>query len=209
MIDHINETRFNHIVTIEDPIEFVHHHKNSIINQREIGEDTNSFSSALKSVLRQDPDVIVLGELRDLNTISSALTLAETGHLVFGTLHTNDATSTVNRIIDTFPSEQQNQVKTQLSMTLEAVICQTLPRRINGGRTLAIEIMRINKAISALIKEGKAHQIHSAIQSGQSISQMQTMNQSLSFLVHNNIISRTEAIMHSVDRDELSAMIGQ
>ena len=167
MIDHINRTRQAHIVTIEDPIEFAHRSQGCMVTQREIGTDSLEFKNALRSVLRQDPDIVLVGELRDLETIESALTLAETGHLTFGTLHTSDAVQTINRIIDVFPAYQQQQVRTQLSFTLEAVFCQQLlPHSSGRGRVLAAEIMLANAAVRALIREGKGHQIYSQIQTG-------------------------------------------
>ena len=202
MINHINETRYNHIVTIEDPIEFLHNHKNSIVNQREVGGDTYSFSKAMKSVLRQDPDVIMVGELRDLETISAALTLAETGHLVFATLHTNTAVSSINRLVDAFPPHQQGQIRTQLSMTLEAVLSQSLLPAPQGGRVLAMEIMTATQAIRSLINEGKVHQIYSSLQSGQSESGMQTMNQALFNLYGRRLITKEIAISHSPNPEE-------
>ena len=207
MINIINENRYCHIVTIEDPIEFIHAHKNSIINQREVGGDTHSFSKALKSVLRQDPDIIMVGEMRDLETISAALTLAETGHLVFGTLHTNSSIASINRLIDAFPPHQQAQIRTQLAMTLEAVISQTLIVSNRGGRCLALEIMVKNNAISALINEGKINQIYSSMQSGQSESGMLTMNQSLANLVARRIINKEIALSYSRQPDELQDLI--
>ncbi len=207
MIDHINQTRYDHIVTIEDPIEFVHLHKNCVINQRELGDDTQSFNQALKSVLRQDPDVILIGEMRDPETISSALTIAETGHLVFGTLHTNGAISSINRMIDSFPPHQQNQVRTQLSMSLEAVLSQMLLPRVEGGRVMAMEIMMINSAVKALIQEGKIQQIYSSMQTGQSGSGMQTMNQALNSLVQRRLISKEVALHKSAHPDELMEML--
>ncbi|MCX6131022.1 MAG: PilT/PilU family type 4a pilus ATPase, partial [Proteobacteria bacterium] len=207
MINHINENRHDHIVTIEDPIEFVHPHKNSIIDQRELGEDTQSFSFALKSVLRQDPDVILIGEMRDPETISAALTIAETGHLVFGTLHTNSAISSINRIVDSFPPHQQSQVRTQLAMSLEAVLSQMLLPKENGGRVMAMEIMRINSAIRALIQEGKIQQIYSSMQTGQANSGMQTMNQALFQLISRRMISRDLAMQKSPIPDELLEML--
>jgi twitching motility protein PilT len=209
MIDYINENRYEHIVTIEDPIEYVHPHKNCIVHQRELGEDTQSFSRALKSVLRQDPDVVLIGELRDLETISAALTTAETGHLVFATLHTNSAIASINRLIDAFPPHQQGQIRTQLAMTLEAVISQLLLPANGGGRALAMEILRSTQATRALITEGKIHQIYSTMQSGQSGSQMQTMNQSLHSLVNKRLISRDLAISKSQFPDELMDMLNQ
>ena len=203
MIDHINSNKFCRIVTIEDPIEFIHNHKNSMVNQREIGSDTNSFSKAMKSVLRQDPDVIMVGELRDLETISSALTMAETGHLVFATLHTNDAISSINRIIDAFPPHQQSQVRTQLAMTLECVVSQSLIQNTQGGRSLAMEVMAANQAIRSLVNEGKINQLYSSIQSGQSDSGMQTMNQALINLISSREITKEVALSSSSKPDEL------
>ncbi len=207
IINHINETRYSHIVTIEDPIEFVHHHKNCIVNQREIGGDTHSFSQALRSVLRQDPDIIMVGEMRDLETISSALTLAETGHLVFGTLHTNSAISSINRLVDAFPPHQQAQIRTQLAMTLEAVFSQILIPLDQGGRALGMEIMVKTPAISALITEGKINQIYSSMQSGQANSQMQTMNQAIARMVSQRYLSPSQALTFATNPDELSELI--
>ena len=204
IIDYINSTRYDHIVTIEDPIEFLHSHKNCVINQREVGEDTDSFANALKSILRQDPDVVMVGELRDLETISMALTVAETGHLVFGTLHTNTCVSSLNRIIDVFPPHQQPQIRIQLSMTLEAVISQLLVPSQKGGRVSAMEIMRTNNAIKALISEGKFNQIYSAMQSGQADSNMQTMSQSLFHLANRGFISKDLALSKAPNQDELA-----
>lgn len=207
MINHINETRSDHIVTIEDPIEFVHSHKMCLVNQRELGHDTTSFSKALKSALRQDPDVVLVGEMRDFETISLALTTAETGHLVFGTLHTNGCISTLNRIIDVFPPHQQLQVRSQLSLTLMAVISQTLLPAIQGGRVLATEIMVPNKAIRNLIREDKIHQIYSMMQSGQETSGMQTMNQSLLTMVYRRFITQQQALDVSSEPEELQEML--
>ncbi len=207
MLDHINENRHDHIVTIEDPIEYVHSHKNCIINQRELGEDTQSFSAALKSVLRQDPDVILIGEMRDPETIAAALTIAETGHLVFGTLHTNGAISSINRMIDSFPPHQQSQVRTQLTMSLEAVLSQILIPRTNGGRVMAMEIMMMTPAIRALVSEGKIQQIYSSMQTGQAGSGMQTLNQSLLHLYQRNIIAKEVAFQKSSNPDELTEMM--
>ena len=180
MVDKINRERAEHIITIEDPIEFVHQHKKCVVNQRELYADTRSFKSALKSVLREDPDKVLVGEMRDLETIEAALTIAETGHLTFATLHTNSAVQTINRIIDVFPPHQQPQVRAQLSFTLEAVMCQMLLPRANGqGRVLVLEIMIPNAAIRNLIREEKIHQIYSQMQVGQAKFGMQTMNQSL------------------------------
>jgi twitching motility protein PilT len=207
MINHINETRRDHIVTIEDPIEFMHTHKNCMINQREIGADTNSFARALKSVLREDPDVVLVGEMRDLETISLALTTAETGHLVFATLHTNSCISTLNRIIDVFPPHQQLQVRAQLSMSLMGVLSQILLPAANGGRVLAIETMIPNKAIRNLIREDKLHQIYSAMQAGQETSGMQTMNQALLGLVERRFISPEQALEKSTEPEELQDLL--
>ncbi|MBC7661699.1 MAG: type IV pilus twitching motility protein PilT [Chitinophagaceae bacterium] len=206
MVNHVNETRYDHIVTIEDPIEYVHVHKNCIINQRELGEDTTTFTAALKSVLRQDPDVILIGEMRDPETISAALTIAETGHLVFGTLHTNGAVSSINRIVDSFPPHQQSQIRTQLSMSLEAVLSQTLLPKVDGGRIMAMEILMLNSAVRALIQEGKVQQIYSAMQTGQNGTGMQTMNQALYTLVSRRIINKELAIQKSPNPDELLDM---
>ncbi|MBQ48264.1 MAG: type IV pili twitching motility protein PilT [Zetaproteobacteria bacterium] len=207
MIDYINTHRFDHIVTIEDPVEFIHPHRNCVVNQREIGEDTETFAVALKSILRQDPDVVMVGEMRDPETIASALTIAETGHLVFGTLHTNSCVTSLNRIIDSFPPFQQNQVRNQLSMSLEAVVSQILVPASSGGRVQAMEIMIPNTAIRALIYEGKFNQIYSAMQTGQSESDMKTMNQSLRELVRKRFISREMAMSKSSNPIELSELI--
>jgi len=202
-LDYINSTRNCHIVTIEDPIEFIHRNKNSLINQREVGQDTQGFKNALRSVLREDPDVILIGEMRDVETIESALTLSETGHLTLATLHTSDAIQTINRIIDVFPSYQQQQIRTQLSFTLQAVFCQQLiPRSNNRGRVLGAEIMICNAAIRSLIREDKAHQIYSQIQTGGK-SGMRTMNQSLYDLYRQNLISYDDAVAHSTDPEDL------
>ncbi|MEO0814596.1 MAG: PilT/PilU family type 4a pilus ATPase, partial [Myxococcota bacterium] len=184
IIDAINTERHGHIVTIEDPIEYLHPHKNCVVNQREIGADTHSFKKALKYVLRQDPDVVLIGEMRDLETIEAALSIGETGHLAFGTLHTNSAIQTVNRILDVFPPYQQEQVRAQLSFTLEAIMCQTLIPKIGGGRTMALELMIPNPAIRNLIRENKVHQLYSQMQMGQGKTGMQTLNQSLATLIN-------------------------
>ena len=189
IIDLANRTRADHIMTVEDPIEFLHDHKKSIINQREVGADTHSFASALKHVLRQDPDIILVGEMRDLETISVALTAAETGHLVFATLHTQDAASTVDRIIDVFPPEQQGQVRTQLAASLQGVVCQTLCKRAGRpGRVVATEVMIATPAIRNLVREGKTHQIYSAMQAG-SNQGMHTLDQHLADLVRAGVIT--------------------
>ncbi len=208
MIDKINTEQRLHIVTIEDPIEYVHPHKRCIINQREVGADTASFTVALKYVLRQDPDVVLVGEMRDLETVEAALTIAETGHLVFATLHTNSAVQSVNRIIDVFPPHQQSQVRAQLSFTLSAVITQSLLPRANGpGRVLALEIMVPDHAIRNLIREDKLHQIYSQMQVGQARSGMQTLNQSLCALYQRNMITLEDALAYSADTEELKAAI--
>jgi twitching motility protein PilT len=207
MVNYINENRYDHIVTIEDPIEFLHQNKKSMISQREIGDDTESFSRALKSVLRQDPNVVMIGELRDLETVQAAITISETGHLVFGTLHTNNCVSSLNRIIDVFPPHQQGQVRNQLSMTLEAVLSQMLLPSEKGGRVLAMEIMRANSSVRSLIHEGKFNQIYSSIQSGQAESNMQTMNQSLFKLVIGGYVSKELALSKSSNPDELMELI--
>ena len=208
MIDKINGSRREHIVTIEDPIEFTHQHKSCIVNQREVHQDTKSFHSALRSVLRQDPDVVLIGEMRDLETVEAALTVSETGHLTFGTLHTNSCVQTINRIIDVFPAHQQPQVRAQLSFVLEGVMCQTLIPTMDGrGRALCLEIMVPNAAIRNLIREDKVHQIYSQIQVGQAKSGMQTMNQSLLMLYQRRVISFDDAMARSPDADELKQMM--
>jgi len=207
MINHINETRRMHIITIEDPVEFMHTHKNSMVNQREVGNDTNSFARALKSVLREDPDIILVGELRDLETMSLALTAAETGHLVFATLHTNSCISTLTRIIDVFPPHQQAQVRSQISLSLSAVISQMLLPAANGGRVMAMETMLPNKAIRNLIREDKLHQIYSSMQTGQDNSGMQTMNQALLNLIDRRFITADLALESSSEVEELQDML--
>ncbi len=210
MIDKINQERNEHIVTIEDPIEYLHHHKGCVVNQREVGADTNSFKNALKYILRQDPDVVLIGEMRDLETIEAALTVAETGHLCFATLHTNSAVQTINRIIDVFPPYQQPQVRAQLSFVLEGVMCQSLLPRANGpGRAMALEVMIPNTAIRALMREDKIHQLYSAMQVGQETSGMQTMNQSLAALFQRRLISIETAMARTSEPDELRGLIGQ
>ncbi|HJV65228.1 MAG TPA: type IV pilus twitching motility protein PilT [Geomonas sp.] len=208
MIDRINTERRDHIVTVEDPIEYLHPHKGCIVNQREVGADTKSFKHALKYVLRQDPDVVLIGELRDLETIEAALTLAETGHLCFATLHTNSCAQTINRIIDVFPPYQQTQVRTQLSFVLEGVLSQTLIPRANGqGRALALEVMVPNPAIRNLIRDDKVHQIYSQMQVGQEKFGMQTMNQCLVALLAKHIITVDDALGRSPEPDELKQML--
>jgi twitching motility protein PilT len=209
MIDRINSERNEHIVTVEDPIEYLHPHKGCLVNQREVGADTVSFGAALKYILRQDPDVVLIGEMRDLETIEAALTVAETGHLAFATLHTNSCVQTINRIVDVFPPYQQAQVRAQLSFVLEGVLCQTLIPRSNGpGRALALEIMVPNPAIRNLMREDKIHQIYSQMQIGQNKFGMQTMNQSLGSLFQRRMISLDDAIGRSSDVDELRQLIG-
>ena len=203
MIDYINNNRYEHIVTIEDPIEFVHRNKNCLFNQREVGTDTHSFSNALRSVLRQDPDIVLVGEMRDQETIAMALTLSETGHLTFATLHTSDAVQTINRIVDVFPAHQQQQIRTQLSFTLQAVFCQQLLGHASGkGRVLAAEIMVANSAVRALIRDDKAHQIYSIIQTGAALG-MRTMNQSLQELYKRGQVPYETALARSPDPEEL------
>jgi twitching motility protein PilT len=210
MIDKINNERHDHIITIEDPIEFVHQNKNCLVNQREVHADTKSFSDALRAALREDPDVVLIGEMRDLETIESALRIAETGHLTFGTLHTNSAASTINRVIDVFPSHQQSQIRAQLSLVLEGVLCQSLLAKIGGhGRACAMEILVPNAAVRNLIREDKIHQIYSAMQSGQDKYGMQTFNQSLASLYFSKQISLETAMLRSSMPDELQEMINR
>jgi len=207
LIDEINRTRTDHIITIEDPIEFLHRHQRCVVNQREIGSDATSFGAALRGALRQDPDVILLGEMRDLETISTALTAAETGHLVFGTLHTQSAPSTIDRIIDVFPGEQQEQVRTQLAGALQGVVTQTLlPTADRRGRVAAVEILLPDDAIRNLIRQGKIAQIYSYMQTG-SRSGMQTMEQALADLAARRVVDPEEAIGRSSRRDELIALL--
>ena len=207
MIDFINETRSAHIMTIEDPIEFVHTHKKSVINQREVGADTVTFGAALRHILRQDPNVILIGELRDLETIQAALNIAETGHMVLATLHTTDCAQTINRIIDVFPQHQLEQVRVQLSFVLQAVLCQQLLTHSTGaGRVLACETLIVNSAIRNLIREQKVEQIQVAIQTGGKIG-MQTMNQSLAELYFKQKITFQEAMSHSMDPEDLRRLM--
>jgi twitching motility protein PilT len=207
LIDLVNRTRADHIVTVEDPIEFLHTHQKSLINQREVGSDTHSFANALKHVLRQDPDVILIGELRDLETISVALTAAETGHLVFATLHTQDASQTIDRMIDVFPPHQQGQVRAQLAATLNGVVCQTLVKRASGsGRAVATEVMMATPAIANLIREGKTYQIPSAMQAGRQLG-MHTMDQHLAELVNTGIITHEVALEKAHDVDGIKRLI--
>jgi len=207
-LDKINTERHDHIVTIEDPIEFVHKHKGCLVNQREIGADTKSFVNALKYILRQDPDVVFIGEMRDLETMQAALTISETGHLVFATLHTNSAVQTVNRIVDAFPAHQQSQIRAQLAFVLEAVIAQQLIPRLDGkGRVMSSEVMISTPAIRNLIREDKIHQIYSQMQVGQTKHGMQTMNQSLLNLYMRKFVSLDDALGRSMDPEELRQMM--
>lgn len=209
IIDKINGERRKHIITIEDPVEYIHQHKKCIVNQREVKADTDSFGAALKHVLRQDPDVILIGEMRDLETMQAALTIAETGHLALATLHTNSTFESINRIVDTFPAAQQNQVRAQLAFVLEGVVCQQLVPKSGGrGRAMVSEVMVCTPAIRAVIRDDKIHQIYGLMQAGQKHG-MQTMNQAL-FNAHlHNEISREEAMMRSQDPQELSQMLGE
>ena len=209
MVDHLNANRDFHIVTIEDPIEYTHTSKRSILDQREVGGDTQSFAQGLKHVLRQDPDIILIGEMRDLETIETALIVAETGHLVLATLHTSDAMQTVNRIVDVFPANQQNQVRVQLSLELLGVISQQLiPKASGRGRVLATEVLIVNHAIRSLIREQKIHQIYSVIQTGQKEG-MRTMNQTLYELYVNRVISLDDALGRSSDPDDLMRLMSR
>src|SRR5437868_7323367 len=208
MIDKINRERKGHIITVEDPIEFIHKHQGCIINQREVGSDTKSFANALKYALREDPDTILVGEMRDLETIQAALTIAETGHLAFATLHTNSAAEAINRIIDVFPSHQQSQVRAQLAFVLEGIITQTLlPKAKGRGRVMAAEIMICTPAIRALIRDDKIHQIYSMMQSGKKYG-MQTMNDSLYQLYMSKTVALEEVLRATHDQGELMRMIG-
>ena len=198
----------NHIMTVEDPIEFVHQHKRSIVNQREVGADTRSFAAALKHFLREDPDIILVGELRDIETMEACLTLAETGHLVFATLHTNDAVQSINRIIDVFPPNQQPQIRTQLSFVLEAIISQQLLQSLTGSRVMAAEVLLANSAVRSLIRDGKAEQILSTMQTNAGMG-MITMNQTLGDLYIQRKITFAEAITHSSDPSGLKGYLQQ
>ena len=210
MIDKINAERHEHILTIEDPIEFVHMNKNCVVNQRELHADTKSFSDALRAALREDPDVVLIGEMRDLETIESALRIAETGHLTFGTLHTNSAISTITRIIDVFPAHQQPQIRAQLSLVLEGILCQSLlPRSDNKGRAMCMEVLIPNAAVRNLIREDKIHQIYSSMQSGQDKFGMQTFNQALATLYFQKQITLDVALARSSNQDELQEMINR
>src|SRR5690348_4533160 len=210
MLDKINGEREEHMITIEDPIEFLHNHKKCLVNQREVHADTHSFANSLRAALREDPDVVLIGEMRDLETIESALRIAETGHLTFGTLHTNSASSTINRIIDVFPAHQQPQIRAQLSLVLEGIMCQSLlPKSDGKGRAMCMEIMVPNAAIRNLIREDKIHQIYSAMQSGQEKFGMQTFNQALATAYANRQISLETALQRSSLPEELQEMINR
>ncbi len=207
MIDYINQRRSGHIITVEDPIEYIHNHKKCIVNQREIGTDSASFAQALKYVLRQDPDIILIGEMRDLETIAAATTIAETGHLVFATLHTMDAASSINRMVDVFPSHQQGQIRSQLSLTLQAVLSQQLmPNAAGNGMVLAAELMLMTPAIRSIIREMRTEQIYTQIQMGANLG-MQTMNQSIAFNVANGKITQDTAFEYTTNREELQRLI--
>src|SRR5512142_398339 len=209
MIDKINKELKGHIITVEDPIEFIHRHQQCLVNQREVGTDTNSFAAALKYALRQDPDVVLIGEMRDLETTQSALTIAETGHLAFATLHTNSAAETINRIIDIFPSHQQPQIRAQLAFVLEGVVTQTLLQKAKGrGRVMAAEIMVCTPAIRALIRDDKVHQIYSAMQAGKKHG-MQTLNDALYTLYMGREVVKDECLRVSADPNEFLRMIGE
>jgi twitching motility protein PilT len=208
MIDKINVERAHHILTIEDPIEFVHPHKGCLVNQREVLSDTHGFAPALRAALREDPDIVLIGEMRDFETVEAALRIAETGHLTFATLHTNSAAQTINRIVDIFPAHQQSQIRTQLSMSLEGIVCQSLLPKVNGtGRVVALEILIPTPAIRNLIREDKIHQIYSSMQAGQEKIGSQTFNQSLASLFFAHQISRDSAMAASSMKDELADMI--
>ncbi len=209
LIDRLNEIEAGHIMTLEDPVEFVHPHKTCLVNQREIGRDSHTFTNALKSLLRQDPDIVLVGEMRDAETIEAALTIAETGHLVFGTLHTNSAVQTINRMINVFPAHQQDQVRTLLSFVLQGVVSQQLlPKSFEPGRVLAMEILRPTSAIRNLIREDKIHQIYSQMQVGQDKSGMITMNQSIKKHVDRGAIDVETALSYSTNVEELAPQLG-
>src|SRR5579862_9710625 len=210
MLNKINSERHGHILTIEDPIEYIHQHKNCLVNQREVHSDTNSFTNALRAALREDPDIVLIGEMRDLETVEAALKIAETGHLTFGTLHTNSAAQTINRIIDIFPAGQQSQIRTQLSLVLEGIVCQSLLPKADGkGRVVSLEIMVPTPAIRNLIRDDKVHQIYGAMQAGQEKLGMQTTNQSLASLYMKRLITLETAMAASSNKDELQDMINR
>ena len=205
MLDHLNENASEHIITLEDPIEFIHQHKGGIISQREIGRDTKDFKGAIKALLRQDPDIVLIGELRDSDTIEAALTISETGHLTFGTLHTDSSVQSLTRLINAFPPERQEMIRTLLSLVLKGVISQQLiPKTYEPGQVAALEVLIPNSGIKSLIRENKIHQIYSQIQVGQNQTGMITMNQSLENLVHDKVISKEVALAHSQRPDELN-----
>ena len=208
IIDKINRERAVHIITVEDPIEYLHRHQMAIVNQREVYADTQSFATALKYALREDPDVVLVGEMRDLETIEAALSISETGHLAFATLHTNSCAETINRIVDVFPTNQQEQVRVNLSFVLQAVVSQTLIPKVGGGRVMALEIMIATPAIRAIIRDDKVHQLYSMIQSGQKYG-MKTMNQSLSELYQGGKISINDAMSYSSNTQELGEMLNR
>ena len=210
LLDKINNERAEHILTIEDPIEYIHQHKKCVVNQREVHSDTKGFGAALRAALREDPDIVLIGEMRDLETIEAALRIAETGHLTFATLHTNSASQTINRIIDVFPAHQQGQIRTQLSLVLEGIVCQTLLPKPNGqGRVVAMEILVPTPAIRNLIRDDKIHQIYSSMQTGQEKLGMQTMNQSLATLVQRRQITLETALSTSSLKDELMDLVNR
>jgi twitching motility protein PilT len=210
MVDKINQDRHEHILTVEDPIEFLHPHKNCVVNQREVHSDTHSFGNALRASLREDPDVVLIGELRDLETVETALRIAETGHLTFATLHTNSAYSTINRVIDIFPAHQQSQIRTQLSLVIEGILCQSLlPKASGSGRAMAMEILIPNAAIRNLIREDKIHQIYSMMQTGQEKFGMQTFNQALATAYFQRQITLEMAMQRSHNQDELQELINR
>jgi twitching motility protein PilT len=210
MIDRINQARPVHILTIEDPIEYLHHHKRGLVNQRELHADTQGFTPALRAALREDPDVVLVGEMRDLETMEAALKLAETGHLTMATLHTNSAAQTITRVIDAFPAHQQAQIRTQLSLVLEGIVCQALVPKASGkGRVAALEILVATPAIRNLVRDDKIHQIYGTMQTGQEKYGMQTMNQSLQRFVERHVITKDVAFSTSSNRDELATMLGR
>jgi twitching motility protein PilT len=208
MVDRINTSKPVHILTIEDPIEYLHTHKQALVNQREVHSDTRTFPNALRGALREDPDVVLVGEMRDLETMEAAMKLAETGHLTLATLHTNSAAQTVTRIIDAFPSWQQSQIRAQLSLVLEGIVCQSLLPKANGtGRAAALEILVATPAIRNLIREDKVHQIYSTMQAGQEKYSMQTMNQALARLIMSRVISKDVGMAASSHKEELTQMM--
>jgi len=208
LVDRVNATRPAHILTIEDPIEYLHQHKKALVNQREVHADTRTFAAALRGALREDPDVVLVGEMRDLETMEAAMKLAETGHLTLATLHTNSAAQTMTRIIDAFPANQQSQIRTQLSLVIEGIVCQALVPTADGrGRAVALEILIATPAIRNLIREDKVHQIYSNMQSGQDRYNMQTMNQALARLIVNRVVTSEAGMAASSNREELRQML--